>query len=136
MDPGETPEETALRELSEELGLTLSPLCVAGPLDDFATRSGFVVTPVVVLAEGPIECVPDPAEVAEVHRVPLALLDRPDCPRLVPIPESERPVLSIPIHGSWVHAPTAAIVYQLFEAAYRGRVVRVAHVEQPVFAWR
>jgi hypothetical protein len=38
--------------------------------------------------------------------------------------------------GTYVHAPTAAIVYQLREVAVHGRGTRVAHYEQPVFAWR
>ena len=35
-----------------------------------------------------------------------------------------------------IHAPTAAILYQLREVAFRGSGTRVAHSEQPVFAWR
>jgi hypothetical protein len=79
---------------------------------------------------------PDPCEVAAVFEVPVASLDRADVPRLTQIAESERPVLSVAIGDHWVHAPTAAIVYQLFELVHRGRVVRVAEYEQPVFAWR
>ena len=57
-------------------------------------------------------------------------------PTLRPIPESDQPVLSVPFRGDFVHAPTAAIIYQLWEMAWRGRDVDVAHYEQPVFAWR
>jgi hypothetical protein len=35
-----------------------------------------------------------------------------------------------------VHAPTAAILYQLREVALEGRATRVHDFEQPVFAWR
>jgi hypothetical protein len=57
-------------------------------------------------------------------------------PRIRYIPESERPVISIPMLGTHIHAPTAAVLYQLREVALYGRATRVAHFEQPVFAWR
>jgi 8-oxo-dGTP pyrophosphatase MutT (NUDIX family) len=136
LDPGETPVEAALRELHEELGVHRDAGSVLGLLDDYPTRSGFVITPVVVWA-GPVRrLVPDPAEVAEVHRVPLAVLEAPEVPHLRRIPESERPVISIPMLDTWIHAPTAAVLYQLREVALRGRDTRVSHYEQPVFAWR
>jgi hypothetical protein len=74
--------------------------------------------------------------VAEIHRVPLEVLQRPGVPRLRRIPESDRPVISIRMVGTHVHAPTAAVLYQLREVALQGRATRVAHFEQPVFAWR
>ena len=66
---------------------------------------------------------------------PLQELERPDVPQLRTIPESDRPVISIPLLGTHIHAPTAAILYQLREVAMRGDATRVAHFEQPVFAW-
>ncbi|MDX1648709.1 MAG: CoA pyrophosphatase [Myxococcota bacterium] len=135
LDPGETPERAALRELQEEVALDLPEEAVLGRLDDYATRSGFVITPVVVWGGGAVTLHPDPVEVAEVHRVPVAELMRPDAPRLRRIPESERPVISLPLVGTWVHAPTAAILFQLREVALQGRDTRVAHFEQPRFAW-
>ncbi len=136
LDPGESHVETALRELHEEVGLKLAPRAVLGLLDDYATRSGYVITPVVVWAEGRVELTADPSEVAHVYRIPVAELDHPDIPVLSQIPESDRPVLSIPLRGDFVHAPTAALLYQLVEVAFRGRDTRVAGYEQPVFAWR
>jgi 8-oxo-dGTP pyrophosphatase MutT (NUDIX family) len=136
LDPGETPEIAALRELDEEVGLSLPADSVLGRLDDYPTRSGYVITPVVVWAGGDATLVANPNEVAEVHRVPLIELDRPDVPRLREIPESDRPVISVPLLGTQIHAPTAAILYQLREVAVRGLATRVAHFEQPVFAWR
>ena len=136
VDEGESSEEGALRELEEEVGLTLTPSAVMGRLDDFATRSGFIMTPVVAWCDDYRELRPDPNEVAKVYRVPLADLDRPDAPVLTEIPQSDRPVLSMPILGGLVHAPTAAIIYQLLEVALRGNDTRVAHFEQPLFAWR
>jgi 8-oxo-dGTP pyrophosphatase MutT (NUDIX family) len=136
VDPGESAEEAALRELDEEVGLALSGSSVLGCLDDYPTRSGFVITPVVIWAGPGADLEPNPEEVAEAHRVPIAELDRPGVPQLRSIPESERPVISIPLLDANIHAPTAAILYQLREVAIWGRGTRVAHFEQPVFAWR
>lgn len=135
IDAGESPEEAARRELAEEVAAVVDADAVLGRLDDYVTRSGFVITPVVVWAPG-VELVADPAEVAEIHRVPIAELDRPDSPRFISIPESERPVVQLPLVGTLIHAPTAAILYQFREVAVHGRTVRVAHLEQPVWAWR
>jgi 8-oxo-dGTP pyrophosphatase MutT (NUDIX family) len=136
LDPGETPEAAALRECAEEIGLDLPPEAVLGRLDDYVTRSGFVITPVVAWRAEPAQLEPDPTEVAEIHRIPLDELDRPGVPHLRRIPESERPVISIPLVGTHIHAPTAAILFQLREVAVWGRATRVNHYEQPVFAWK
>ncbi|MGH0037258.1 MAG: NUDIX hydrolase [Myxococcota bacterium] len=136
IDPGETAVEAALRELHEEVGLELGGDRVLGCLDDYPTRSGFAITPVVVWAGSSASLVPDPSEVAAVYRVPLDELEHPDVPHLKTIPESDRPVLSITLMGREINAPTAAILYQLREVALHGRPTRVAHYEQPVFAWK
>jgi 8-oxo-dGTP pyrophosphatase MutT (NUDIX family) len=136
LEHGETPARAALRELSEEVGLALGDDAALGLLDDYPTRSGYVITPVVVWAGGEAQLAPDPGEVAAAYRVPLAELLREDVPHLRSIPESDRPVISIPLLGAQIHAPTAAILYQLREVALRGLETRVAHYEQPVFAWK
>jgi 8-oxo-dGTP pyrophosphatase MutT (NUDIX family) len=136
VEPGETPADAALRELTEEVGLALPPHPVLGLLDDYPTRSGFVITPVVAWGAADVALAPNPDEVATVYRVPLADLDGADVPRLVAIPESERPVIQLPILGSLIHAPTAAVLYQLREVVVHGRSTRVDHFEQPVWAWR
>jgi mutator protein MutT len=136
IDPGETPEQAARRELQEEVGVACGPDSVLGLLDDYATRSGFVITPVVIHVGMVRELVPDPSEVAAVHRVSLRVLDAPEVPELRRIPESDRPVISIPMLDTHIHAPTAAILFQLREVALYGRDTRVSHFEQPVFAWR
>ena len=136
IDAGETPERAALRELHEEVGLKLEGDAVVGLLDDYGTRSGFIITPVVVWAGGAVELTPNPAEVARVYRVPLADLDHPDVPILLTIPESDRPVIQVPIVGSTINAPTAAVIFQMREVVVHGRPTRVDHFEQPVWTWR
>lgn len=134
VDDGETAIVAALRELEEELGLRRAEADVLGLLDDYPTRSGYVITPVVVWCGRVPELVPNPHEVASVHTVPLSELDVE--PRFVTIPESAAPVIELPLFGDFLHAPTAALLHQFREVALHGRRTRVAHYEQPVFAWR
>lgn len=138
LDAGETLEQAALRELHEELRLDLAPDNIIGLLDDFPTRSGFRITPVVVWGGviGHIE--PDPVEVAFVLRIPFSELDSPAIPHLRPTEEGKPPVMSapLPVTGGEVFAPTAAMLYQFREVAMRGLATRVAHFDQPKFAWK
>ena len=134
-DDGETVAEAALRELEEELDLKLSADAVLGTLDDYPTRSGYLITPVVMWAGRGARVRPNPDEVASVHRIALADIAPPDVVSFVAIPESDRPVVRILINGIHVNAPTAALIYQ-FREMLAGRLTRVADYEQPVFAWR
>jgi len=135
VDDGETPEQTALRELREEVGLVLAPADVLGRLDTFVTRSGFAITPLVLWGGDARSMVADPAEVASIHRIPLAELLRGDAPMLEPLAGSAHPVLKMPVGDNWIAAPTAALLYQFREVCLLGRDTRVAHFEQPLFAW-
>lgn len=134
-EPGESPEDTALRELEEEVGLKLSHEKVIARLDDFTTRSGFVITPVVAWGGQVVDLTPDPVEVASIHRIPISELLREDAPLLDEIPGSRNPVLRMPVGNNWIAAPTAALLYQFREVAILGKNTRVAHFEQPLFAW-
>ena len=136
LDAGESVEGAALRELHEEIGLSLGADSVLGLLDDYGTRSGFIITPVVAWAGAAVELAPNPAEVAHVYRVPLTELDKPEVPRLITIPESDRPVIQVPLLSALIHAPTAAVLYQIREVVVHGRPTRVAHFEQPTWAWK
>jgi 8-oxo-dGTP pyrophosphatase MutT (NUDIX family) len=135
IDPGETPEAAALRELAEEVNLQLGADAVIGRLDDYPTRSGFVITPVVVWAGRAPVLRANPDEVASIHRIPIAEFLRSDAP-LLEQGGHLHPILRMPVGDSWIAAPTAAVLYQFREVCLQGRHTRVAHFEQPEFAWR
>jgi 8-oxo-dGTP pyrophosphatase MutT (NUDIX family) len=135
VEPGETPLEAGLRELDEELGIRLGPEAVIGWLDDYPTRSGYVITPVVLWGGSDPVLRPAQDEVLAVYRVSLETLAGAE-PRFVAIPESDRPVLQLPLDGHLLHAPTGAVLYQLRQVGLLGRAgERVDEFEQPVFAW-
>src|SRR5262249_1256920 len=129
IDAGESPEQAALRELHEEVGLDLPPAAILGRLDDFVTRSGFAITPGVVWGGAAPGVVPNDGEVASIHRIPLAEFLRADAPLLEPCPDSVHPVLRMPLGSGWIAAPTAAFLYQFREVCLLGRPTRVAHFE-------
>jgi 8-oxo-dGTP pyrophosphatase MutT (NUDIX family) len=134
-DEGETQVMAALRELREELGLELGEADVLGLLDDYPTRSGYLITPVVVWAGTNAAMSPNPDEVASVHRIGLADIEQADAFDFTAIPESTRRVIRFRHAGQFIHAPTAALIYQ-FREVLGGRATRVAELEQPVFAWK
>jgi 8-oxo-dGTP pyrophosphatase MutT (NUDIX family) len=135
VEEGETALEAGLRELDEELGIRLGPETVIGWLDDYPTRSGYVITPVVLWGGSDPVLRPAQDEVLAVYRVSLETLANAE-PRFITIAESDRPVLQLPLEGHLLHAPTGAILYQLRQVALLGRPGdRVDDFEQPVFAW-
>lgn len=135
VDPGESALDAARRELDEELGVALGDGAVLGLLDDYATRSGYVITPVVLWGGGHLELHPSADEVLAAYRVGLHELLREDSPRFVSIPESDRPVVQVPLGNDLIHAPTGAVLLQLRWLGLEGRDDPVADLEQPVFAW-
>ncbi|MDG3016704.1 CoA pyrophosphatase [Speluncibacter jeojiensis] len=134
LDPGETAVDAARRELREELGVDLDPSAVLGRLDDYRTRSGYVMTPIVLWAGSGAEVAPNPDEVAHVFHLSFAELDVD--PEFERIPETDRPVIRLPWRGDHLHAPTAAVLHQFREVVLHGRPTRVAEYDQPPFAWR
>ena len=69
-----SPEDTALREAEEEIGIAPDRVAILGRLPEYRTSTGYAVTPVVGWAEPPLEYRPDPHEVEDVFEVPLAFL--------------------------------------------------------------
>lgn len=134
-EAGETPVEAGLRELAEELGLSLAPDAVLGLLDDYPTRSGYLITPVIVWAADGRTLRPNPDEVASVHRIGLDAVMADDAFDFTAIPESTRRVVRFHAREGVIHAPTAALIYQ-FREVLAGRDTRVHELEQPVFAWK
>lgn len=134
-DEGETPVTSALRELQEELGLEVASDDVLGLLDDYPTRSGYLITPVVVWGQMNADISPNPEEVASVHRIALDDIEHAEAFDFTAIPESTRRVIRFRHAGRFIHAPTAALIYQ-FREVLAGRDTRMAELEQPVFAWK
>jgi 8-oxo-dGTP pyrophosphatase MutT (NUDIX family) len=134
-DADETVVAAALRELHEELGLELKPADVLGMLDDYPTRSGYLITPVVAWAADSAKLMPNPAEVASVHRIALTAIEQENAFDFVSNPQSDRRVIRFRHAGRFIHAPTAALIYQ-FREVLACRDTRVADLEQPVFAWK
>lgn len=136
MEPGERAQDTALRELSEEVGLALGPDRVLGRLDDFTTHSGFTITPVVIWGGPGVRLSANASEVSSMHRIPISEFLRDDAPILKNGAPSKQPILLMPVGDRWIAAPTGALLYQFREVAVLGHPTRVAHYEQPLFAWQ
>ncbi|MGR8950019.1 MAG: NUDIX hydrolase [Gammaproteobacteria bacterium] len=136
VDPGETIEEAAIREMREEVGLTLTANDIIGKLDDFTTRSGYVMSPIIFWAGTLPELSLNYDEVDSVHRIPVTEFERDDAPMLSESDHGDAPVLRMPIGDTWIAAPTAAILLQFREVCIRGKATRVSHFEQPKFAWK
>ncbi|MFI5282179.1 MAG: NUDIX hydrolase [Candidatus Dormibacterales bacterium] len=123
----------AIRELREELGLEIPPDGVLGQLDDFDTRSGFTIRPVVLWAGAEhVVLVPSRFEVARLFVVPLTELKA----AVGGAPPGESQQFSLHLREVEVFAPTAAILYQFSEVALGGRAVRVAGFYQPPWTHR
>ena len=137
IDTGETATTGALRELREEVNLDLPRKNVLGTLDDYVTRSGYRITPVVVwVGRETRDLRPNPDEVASIHTTTFGDLARDEAPHFERIAQSDREVLSMKLKPDHIYAPTAALLYQFRAVEIFGRATRVAHYDQPLFAWR
>ncbi len=136
LDPGETPAMAARREVMEELALPLTPADMMGRLDDYETRSGYVISPFVFWTPDVSRAVPNPDEVAELVHIPLTAFDRPDLADPIPGIDPDRPIFRVNLLEHQINAPTAAIMFQFWEVGIHGRHTRVAHYDQPEWAWR
>lgn len=135
IEHGEDAAGAALRELAEEVGVVLGPESVLGLLDDYLTRSGFCITPVVVWAGRiSVQSAADDAEVTAVYVVPVSALDVE--PTFEPISGSAKQAMKLTLGTHRVFAPTGAVLYQFREVVMCGRPTRVDEFEQPRFAWR
>lgn len=138
VDAEEALEHAARRELFEELGLQLGAEDLLGRLDDYQTRSGFCISPFVYWGGDQPTLSPCTDEVDRVYHVPLSELDSAAIPQFEAGVDPERPVLysQLPSVGCSMYSPTAALMYQFREVLLRGKATRVAHFDQPAFAWQ
>jgi 8-oxo-dGTP pyrophosphatase MutT (NUDIX family) len=133
VNPGESAEQAAVRELREELGLSLSADAIVGSLDDFETRSGFTITPVVVWSDSEAaDLKPSIAEVAQIYLITLGELASAVASADAGTSES----FCLKFGFGQVYAPTAAILYQFSEVALNGRSHRVNDFYQPPWTHR
>ena len=130
---GEGAEAGALRELGEELGLVAGGEGILGLLDDFDTRSGFTITPVVMWSSSSVtELQPSAAEVAELFLLKVGELRS----AVGSAKRGTSRAFCLELPWGPVYAPTAAILYQFSEVALDGRATRVYDFYQPPFARR
>lgn len=130
IDPGEDPVAAALREMEEEIGVRVGPEHVIGLLDDYATRSGYCMTPVVVWVGADVTATPNPDEVAQIFRIPLADMLAAGFVEMLPIEGSAHPMVRLHFGDHQMHAPTAAVIYQFREVCLAGRTTRVAQLQE------
>jgi 8-oxo-dGTP pyrophosphatase MutT (NUDIX family) len=137
LDPGESATDAALRELEEEVNLPLTASSIIGVLDDYITRSGFRITPVVMWADRDTRGLkPNPGEVASIHSATFSDLARDHIAKFHANNDEGTEILSLQLTLDQIFAPTAAVLYQFREVVLMGRDTRVAHYDQPPFAWR
>ena len=137
LDAGESAADAALRELKEEINLSLPRNAIIGRLDDYITRSGYRITPIVLWSGRESQHLePNPDEVASIHAASFSELADPSAPQFDEVPESDRIVLSMKLNVDQIYAPTAAFLYQFREVGILGRHTRVLHYDQPRFAWQ
>jgi len=117
MDPGDAdPNDTALRESEEEIGLDRRGVEIIGHLPQYLTVSGYSVTPVVALVKPQAEYVLDAFEVADVFEVPLHFLMDP-ANHQVRVWESEqggRQFYSMPYESHFIWGATAGMLRNLY----------------------
>lgn len=133
LEEAEEASVAVLRELREELGIVAGFESILGSLDDFETRSGFVIMPFVLWSEVRRRAL-RPA-VAEIARLYIPTLQELKAAVAVASPGASE-AFSLGFRWGEVYAPTAAILYQFSEVALSGRPCRVADFYQPPFTWR
>ena len=116
LEAGDTsPEDTALRETEEEIGVARTQIELVGRLKAHDTRTGFRVLPVVGLLSPPLSTTPDPSEVASIFEVPLDFILDPANHRLEPHPEggANRQYRAVPYGEHYIWGLTARVLFDL-----------------------
>jgi 8-oxo-dGTP pyrophosphatase MutT (NUDIX family) len=115
VDAGEDAVAAALREAQEELGLNPTIVEVVGPIDDYRTVTGFVITPVIGVVAPDQPLTPHEPEVADWFEAPLGFLLDPanHLRRSALLHGTERHYYEIPWQGRRIWGATAAIIVNL-----------------------
>jgi 8-oxo-dGTP pyrophosphatase MutT (NUDIX family) len=117
MDPGDAgPNDTALRESEEEIGLERSRVEIIGHMPQYLTVSGYSVTPVVGLVQAQAEYVLDEFEVADVFEVPLQFLMDPanHQVRMWQSEQGSRRFYAMPYENRFIWGATAGMLRNLY----------------------
>jgi len=117
VDPTDgTPEETALRETEEEVGIDRRHITIIGRLADYKTRTGFAIAPIVGVVTPPFDVSPDPHEVAEVFEVPMTfLMDADNHERHSrEYKGATRQFYAMPYNGFYIWGATAGMLVDLY----------------------
>lgn len=117
-----SPEQTALRETHEEIGLAASRIKILGRMNARDTGTGYRVMPIIGMIQPPLSLTPDPSEVAKVFEVPLDFIIDPANHRLETRNESgrAREYYVLPYNDHYIWGLTARILVEL------GKMVRNA----------
>ncbi len=118
IDPEDkSPEDAALREANEEIGMPHHAAEIIGRLDTYEVRTGFAVTPVVGLIEPGFDMVYEPGEVADVFEVPLSfVLDPANHERHSRIIRGKRRYFYVlPYEDRYIWGATAGMLVNLYE---------------------
>lgn len=120
VDAGETPEDAAVREADEEVGIRSDAVELIGRLDDVISNTGFLVAPFVGVVNGPIEYVLHPAEVDEVFEVPIEAMLVPEQPevRYVPFRGREYPAYFYQYQGYEIWGVTGRMLKSLLDLVW------------------
>ncbi|MGQ5523365.1 NUDIX hydrolase [Chitinimonas sp. PSY-7] len=116
MELDETPEQAALRETEEEVGIAANLVTPVGRLAQYVTISRYRVTPVVGLLKPGFELVLQEDEVAEAFEVPLAfLLDRRNfTDKVFNLPERRAVTYALNWQGKIIWGATAGMLMTLY----------------------
>ena len=116
-DDDASPEDAALREAEEEVGLERTHVEIIGRLDQYVTRTGFSITPIVGLIDPSHSVSADEFEVADIFEVPLAfLLDANNHRRDSRIYKgTKREFYAMPFGDYYIWGATAGMIRNLYD---------------------
>ncbi len=122
MDPHDANiAETALREAREEIGLDPRYVDKIGFLDDYATSSGYHISPLVAVIRDGYSIAPDNNEVADIFDVPLSFLMDSSNHKLLTRQWRgvKRQFYAMAYEERFIWGATAGMLRNLYEALYQ-----------------